>query len=385
MTSNSNEQDLVFKAIFEDEASDDMAGLGDEVDDLDKGMGSLSLSSVTAGLAMFGVGVGVNQVVGAVQESITRMGSLRAAMSLLPEATQDSLENMGPAFLQIADDMAATSLEVEEMAVAISRSAGGAVPSIENIEFAFALMKLEGLEAGAAADLVGQALQRNEDPLNTLLDPGGKSYISLIAAQEKYIAIAKDVVTPIDDTTRAFRDLGQKAGTWAGIIDILNGKEDPSFDPDPDQKGFTGFGNLIDIATEWIAKQQELRDDMEESEEGFEGLISVAGGWFDALLRLNEQPISFEQSQEAARTLREELDLLIADASVLAALGILNPENLTPQPVSVAGGVGGFRDLTQPVIIANITVNADTDVEGSVISRKIAEALANLTRTGVTN
>ena len=67
MTSSNNEHDLIFKAKFEDEASEDMQSLGDEVEDLDKGMGGLSLSSVTAGLAMFGGGAVMGKVVGPVR------------------------------------------------------------------------------------------------------------------------------------------------------------------------------------------------------------------------------------------------------------------------------------------------------------------------------
>ena len=221
MTNQTNEQDLVFKARFEDDASADLKNLDGDVQDLNSSMAGLSAIAVTAGLAMFGVGVGVQQVLQGAAESHKRLEVTTRLIRLLPEAAQEGLSELEPFYAEIGRTVAATNLEVEETALAITRASGGIVPSLDQIQFAFDLAASTGTDLATAANIVGQSLQGNEEPLNALLDPSGKSYISLEKAMQELGSTAEAVKTPLDDMTKAFREQNEVLATTDGQVKTL--------------------------------------------------------------------------------------------------------------------------------------------------------------------
>lgn len=220
MTNSSNEQDLVFKARFEDDASEDIKNLDGDVENLDSSMGGLSMTAVTAGLAMFGVGVGVQQVVQGAVESHKRMTATAAMIKLLPEAAQQALGELAPFYEEIGKTVGATNLEVEETAVAITTASGGITPSIDQLQFVYDLMAATGADAATAAHAVGEGLRGNQQPLQDLL--GDKyNFRNLEEAIGILAGTAGEAKTPMDDITRALRTWNEELATSDGQEDLL--------------------------------------------------------------------------------------------------------------------------------------------------------------------
>jgi hypothetical protein len=366
MTSSSNEQDLIFKAKFEDDASEDIQSLDKDVEGLDKSMGGLSMSSVTAGLAMFGVGVGAKKVADTVQETTHKAAGLNAEIVLLPKDTQVALGEMEKEFTQIGLDVAGTGLEVKDVAVGIAASSGGIVPKIEDIQAAFALARTKGIDLGAAADIVGLALQGNEEPLNNLLDPSGRSYISYKKVLEDLVPASEEAITVTDRVSAAFKSSIEQLTDLNGLAETffagMDGKEMPDWGPDDGaiedwDEFFNGINEGYKTAIGWALDMIGLgKDDV-----GRVGIDTTGSGHLSSEL----------QSTKARQDVRDYLGIGDAD--------------MTPVTHNGKIGVSGFDQLTSGLITANITINADSDVAGSKISREIANQLLNLQRTGVTN
>jgi|DEB0MinimDraft_4_1074332.scaffolds.fasta_scaffold02643_10 hypothetical protein len=202
MTSR-NEQDLVFRARFEDDASEDMERLQDDIDELDSGMGSLNLSAVTAGLALFGVGIGASQLVSGVSEANDRMARVNASLKLLPDNAQTGIIAMRESFGELGGRIAETDTAIEQAAINIANASGGIVPSMAEIEGAFNLAAATGTDVETAAYAIGQALAGNEEPLNALVDQSGRDYHSLASVLDDVAGAAEDAVDPMDRFTNA--------------------------------------------------------------------------------------------------------------------------------------------------------------------------------------
>lgn len=222
MTSSGNEQDLVFKAKFEDDASEDIKSLDGDVENLDESMGGLSMSSVAAGLAMFGVGVGVQQVIQGSIEAHKRITATKALMSLLPEAAQMALADLAPFYSEIGDKVGATNREVEETAVAITTASGGIAPSLQELQLVYDLIATTGTDSATAAAAVGEALRGNQEPLQAIL--GDKyNFHSLEEVLGKLGGTAEKAKTPLDDLTASLRTLQQEGvDEDSGLMSIIN-------------------------------------------------------------------------------------------------------------------------------------------------------------------
>lgn len=340
MTSSSNEQDLVFKARFEDDASEDIQNLDEDVQGLDSSMGGLSLSAVTAGLAMFGVGVGVSKLVGTVQDTTHAAAALKAQIVLLPDGTQEAINAMRDDFDSIGLSLAATGLEVEDVAVGIAASSGGIVPSIADIEAAFALMRTKGIEAGEAADIVGQALQGNEEPLNNLLDPSGRSYISYKQVLEDLVPVAQSLITPIDRLSAAIR---------SSVEDLtdLNFLAENFFE--------LGFG---DDPPQWGPKDSDI--------DSWDDIINKAKEFF-GLGETGSLP-------DTLREMREDSETLGGLGLSSEQQGNLSPVN--PLPGFNGSGITGFGDIH--IHMGDV----DTAARAQELARKIDQQLRNLARGG---
>ena len=217
MTSK-NTQDLIFKAKFEDDASEDIQNLDKDVEGLDSSMGGLSMSAVTAGLAMFGVGVGVQQVIQGSVEAHKRIVATGALIKLLPEAARSGLNDLAPFYEEIGRTVGATNLEVEETAVAITTASGGIVPTVEGLTFVYDLMAAAQTDSATAAAALGEALRGNMEPLQSLL--GDKYNVkTLEQAMGALAGTAAEAKTPIDDVTRAFREMNEELATTEGQKD----------------------------------------------------------------------------------------------------------------------------------------------------------------------
>lgn len=223
-----NQQDLIFKAKFEDDASEDIQSLDKDVENLDGSMGGLSMSAVTAGLAMFGVGVGVQQVIQGAAESHKQITATRAMIKLLPESAQQALHELAPFFNDIGDAVGKTNNEVAETAVAITTASGGIAPSIDELQFVYDLMAATGADAATAAAAVGEALRGNEEPLQTLL--GDKyNFHSMNEALDKLRGTAQEAKTPLDEIAKTFKEIGEQFATTKGIMEFFFGKEGAEF------------------------------------------------------------------------------------------------------------------------------------------------------------
>ncbi|MAH46582.1 hypothetical protein CMI37_12195 [Candidatus Pacearchaeota archaeon] len=223
MTSN-NTQDLIFKAKFEDDASEDIQNLDKDVEGLDSSMGGLSMSAVTAGLAMFGVGVGVQQVISGSVEAHKRIVATKALISLLPESARSALNDLAPFYEEIGNTVGATNLEVEETAVAITTASGGIAPSVEELALAYDLIAATGTDSATAAAAIGEALRGNMEPLQSLL--GDKYNLhELEEVMGDLAGTAAEAKTPIDDVTAAFREWNEELATTEGqkdaAIDVI--------------------------------------------------------------------------------------------------------------------------------------------------------------------
>lgn len=214
MTS-SNTQDLIFKAKFEDDASEDIQNLDKDVEGLDSSMGGLSMSAVTAGLAMFGVGVGVQQVISGSVEAHKRIVATKALIKLLPESAQSALNDLAPFYAEIANTVGATNLEVEETAVAITTASGGIAPSVQELALAYDLIAATGTDSATAAAAIGEALRGNMEPLQGLL--GDKYNLhELEEVMGDLAGTAAEAKTPIDDVTAAWREMLEELATAEG-------------------------------------------------------------------------------------------------------------------------------------------------------------------------
>lgn len=324
MTSNSNEQDLVFKARFEDDASEDIKSLDEDVQGLDNSMGGLSLSAVGAGLAMFGVGVGVQQVIQGAVESHKSLVATKALIQLLPEAAQVGLADLAPFYTEIGNLVAATRNEVEETAVAITRAAGDQVPSLEQIAFAYDLAAATGADMATAADVVGFALQGNLGPLNDLLDPSGRNYVSLEGAMSDLKDTATEAKTPIDDVTKALRRQSEEIATTEGQLDFL-------------------FGSLIQTKDAWNALFEVISK-------------GTAGG-------------------ESTRDIGSAGQILDVPTQTLVEQGAFG--------VGAAGAGAAF--LGVPPVSIGITINGDVDSAQrlAVIMRQVELQIRNIYRGGI--
>ena len=203
-----NEQDLIFRARFEDEASEDIQNLNEDIESTNKSMGGLGLGAVTAGLAMFGLGVGATQVSGKIQETAARIGQVDAKLAFLPAHVRDAMNKTD--FSDLAVQVAATELEIREAFAGIANAAGGAIPTMDELKLAFDLARTTGVDLATAADAVGQALMGNLEPLNDLVDRSGKNFVSLNLAIKELGPIADDSITFIDHLTVGFRELGEE-------------------------------------------------------------------------------------------------------------------------------------------------------------------------------
>ncbi len=227
MTSG-NSQDLIFKAKFEDDASEDIQSLDKDVENLDGSMGGLSMSAVTAGLAMFSVGVGVQQVIQGAAESHKQMTATRAMIKLLPESAQQALHELAPFFNEIGNTVGKTNNEVAETAVAITTASGGIAPSIDQLQFVYDLMAATGADAATAADAVGEALRGNEGPLQAVL--GDKyNFHSMNEAMGTLAGTAAEAKGPLDEIAKSVRGIGEAFSSTKGIMEFFFGKEGAEF------------------------------------------------------------------------------------------------------------------------------------------------------------
>lgn len=206
-----NEQDLVFRAKFEDEASEDIQSLNEDIESTNKSMGGLGMGAVTAGLAMFGLGVGVQQATGKMQETANRIGQVDAKLAFLPDHVKAAMDEMD--FSDLANEVAATELEVKEAFAGVANAAGGAIPTMNELKLVFDLARTTGVGLAEAADIVGQALAGNLGPLNDLLDKSDKNFVSLNEAINELGPIADEAITPIDHLTASFRELAEQIST----------------------------------------------------------------------------------------------------------------------------------------------------------------------------
>ena len=285
MTSG-NSQDLIFKAKFEDDASEDIQSLDKDVENLDDSMGGLSMSAVGAGIAMFGVGVGVQQVITGAAESHKQITATRAMIKLLPESAQQSLHELAPFFNEIGDAVGKTNMEVAETAVAITTASGGIAPSIDELQFVYDLMAATGADAATAADAVGEALRGNQEPLQMLL--GDKyNFHEMNEVMGKLKGTAKEAKTPLDEISKTVREVGEAFSSTGAMMDFFFGVEGADFLKD--LKDIL-FGNNESDALPTLGGSGQVHDPLEQQliDQGVYGVGAAGAG----ALATGDKPMS---------------------------------------------------------------------------------------------
>jgi hypothetical protein len=338
MTNSNNEQDLVFKARFEDDASEDIQSLDGDVESLDSSMGGLSMSAVGAGLALFGVGVGVQQVVQGAVESHKRMTATRALIKLLPEAAKEALSELQPFYEDIGKTVGATNLEVEETAVAITNATGGIAPSIDQLQFVYDLMATTGAGAAEAGDAVAESIRGNQKPLQDLL--GDKyNFRNLEEAMALLAGTAEESKTPMDDITRILRNWNEELATSEGQESLLRNILPPV-------SAILDSINLWDDYWDAVHNDEEINNPWD--------YITNPGG---------DAPIG------SSGQVHDPLEQQLIDQGVYGV---------------GAAGMGSFATGNQPVSVG-ITINGDIDSaqRASVIMRQVELQIRNIYRGGI--
>jgi len=327
MTSQ-NTQDLIFKAKFEDDASEDIQSLNDDVENLDSSMGGLSMSAVKAGLGMFGVGVGVQQVIRGASETHKQITATRAMIRLLPESAQSALNDLAPFYDDISRTVGASNLEVEKTAVAITTASGGIAPSIDELQFVYDLMAATGADSAEAAAAVGEALRGNQEPLQNLL--GDKyNFHEFNEVMDTLAGTARDAKTPIDDLSTAIKNVHN---------DLLAAET---------------YGR--DFWQPWLNESDEVKEKAQEMKDFLDQLFGrtagEAGGGGGAYM----SPSEIEQ-----------------EAMMGGIYGV------------GAAGAGAVATGTKPVSVG-ITINGDVDSaqRTAVIMRQVEMQIRNIYRGGI--
>lgn len=337
-----NEQDLVFKARFEDDASEDIQSLDKDVEGLDESMGGLSMSAVGAGLAMFGVGVGVQQVISGAAEAQKQIVGTKAMISLLPEAAQTSLADLAPFYAEIGKKVGEANLEVAETAVAITTASGGIAPSLAELNGVYDIMAATGADAATVASAVGEALRGNQEPLQQIL--GDKyNFHSLEEVLGTLAGTAEKAKTPLDDVTTALKNQQDELGTTKGQQDAV-------------------IESL--------------------------GLVGIAATTFRDLWRDKMGNVA-DDAEETSVSVRESLSEFLASDEVRDFLGLtgkdLQPVDGTTTDPTQQGRLDREREAIANNPNLNLYIQGDVDSEqrAESLAKKIEEKLRNLYRGGI--
>lgn len=157
---------------------------------------SFNTAIIALGVSSVVAGFGIDQLVNASQNISKANAQAEFTTSLLGPAAQDAYNQMKPNFASIGASVLATASQVNQAYGIMSASSGLATLSTQDLQAAFTVSKVTGVDFATAAQDVGMALRGNQDPLRQLVGPYG--YKGLSDVIQKAGAAFQDNITPTD-------------------------------------------------------------------------------------------------------------------------------------------------------------------------------------------
>ncbi len=179
--------------------------------------------------------LGVSQVIGGITTAMTASAAAGAKASFviggMGPAAQKSLEAVQGGFADLGREFDTTESAALGVFTTLIRDGGGAEVTIDTLRGTMALARANGIEFGAAADIVAQALRGNMEPLKALTgELGLKSLNEAFVTAIRVAPQAATVFTTISGSLdRMYESLGKlEFGKLFGEI----------------ASGYAGFGNI---------------------------------------------------------------------------------------------------------------------------------------------
>ncbi len=166
-------------------------------------------------LALGAGALGVTAILAGVKNAMTETASSTAAARFVVEgmgpAAKKSLQELEGSFSDLAREFQGTETDARGVFTTLIRDSGGAEITIRELRGTMALARATGIEFGAAADVVAEAIKGNLEPLRNLT--GEQGLKSLNEAFERAIKIAPEATTIFGEFSagmrRQFENLAQ--------------------------------------------------------------------------------------------------------------------------------------------------------------------------------
>jgi len=212
VNSNDAEAAIVIRAV--NEASEELETLQEDVDDTSESLFGFSRNAVATGIAALGLSFGLNEALDAAGKAQDIDAQTDAILRLLGPEVQKAFDDLTPLFDDVGNSVGALERDVKRAALVITQNTAGIVPDIDELAFAFDLAAATGADLDTAAAAVGQAMQGNVAPLNALLDPSGRSYVSLDAAMEDLVGTSAEAESGFDKLQRRMGEAIEEVGSF---------------------------------------------------------------------------------------------------------------------------------------------------------------------------
>ena len=144
---------------------------------------SFNTAIVALGVSSLAAGFGIKSLVDASQQIAQSNAQAQFSTALLGPAAQKAYEQMKPSFGAIGESVMATANQVNEAYGIMSSASGLTTLSTKDLQAAFNVAKVTGVDFTQAAKLVGQALRGDQEPLRALVGPYG--YKGLADVEDK--------------------------------------------------------------------------------------------------------------------------------------------------------------------------------------------------------
>ena len=171
---------------------------------------NLTRTFITASGGVIGLSAAFHMLSSEAAKVADSQASAQFSVSTMGDAAQAVYEKMKPQFYDIGYPFMATAAQVEKAYGIIIKSSGKTTMSVQDLQAAFALAKVTGVDFTVAAEDVGQALRGNQEALRSLV--GVYGYKGLNDAEQKAIDTALNNYTVFEGGGFGFRSIFSQAG-----------------------------------------------------------------------------------------------------------------------------------------------------------------------------
>jgi len=201
--------------------------------------------------------------------------SAQFTTATMGSAAQAAYEKMKPQFYDIGYPFMATASQVEKAYGIIIKTSGHTTLAVQDLQAAFALAKVTGVDFSVAAADIGEALRGNQEALRNLVGPYG--YKGVADAEKKAIATAKENYTAFEGIGFGFRSLANQASGLTYTTSVTSTGE--TFTPSAAGGNAVtthAHGGLVTEPTAMIGLHTGKRGIMGEA--GTEAIVPTRGG-----------------------------------------------------------------------------------------------------------